>query len=100
MATGQRGDFYFQDRFNGQHVRLLAAALPGGYAIVVATPLTNVDHELSKIRLWLLLVALGGIGIASVAGFLVARAALKPVRDLATRPSTSARRATCRSGSR
>jgi two-component system sensor histidine kinase MprB len=84
VATGQRGDFYFEDHFNGQHVRLLAAALPGagGYAIVVATPLTNVDHELSKIRLWLLLVALGGIGIASVLGFLVARAALKPVRDL------------------
>ena len=39
---------------------------------MVATPLTNVDHELSKIRLWLLLVAIGGIGIASVVGFLVA----------------------------
>ncbi len=51
-------------------------------AIVVATPLTNVDRELSKIRLWLLLVAVGGVGIAAVSGFLVARAALKPVRDL------------------
>ena len=40
------------------------------------------EHELSKIRLWLVLVALGGIGLALVLGFLVARAALKPVRDL------------------
>ena len=64
-------------------MRVLTARLGNTpFAAVVATPLTNVDHELAKIRLWLLLVALGGIGIASVAGFLVARAALKPVRDL------------------
>jgi two-component system sensor histidine kinase MprB len=82
VARGARSDFYFEDRFNDQNVRILAAALEDGYAIEVATPLTNVEHELSKIRLWLLLVALGGIGIALVLGFLVARAALKPVRDL------------------
>ena len=87
--------------FNGQHVRLLAASLPGGYAIVVATPLTNVDHELSKIRLWLLLVALGGIGIASVVGLprraCGAQAGARPERHGRARP---ARRATCRSASR
>ena len=65
VAKGDRTSFYFEDHFNGQHVRLLALArCSPGYAIEVATPLTNVDHELAKIRLWLLLVALGGIGIA------------------------------------
>jgi two-component system, OmpR family, sensor histidine kinase MprB len=82
VAAGEQPDFYFEAHVNGQHVRLLTVQLADGLAIEVATPLTNVDHELSKIRLWLLLVALGGVGIAAVAGFLVARAALKPVREL------------------
>jgi two-component system sensor histidine kinase MprB len=82
VAAGKRSDFYFEDHINDRHVRLLAARLVPGLAIEVATPLTNVDHELAKIRLWLVLVAVGGVGLASVAGFLVARAALKPVRDL------------------
>jgi len=82
VAAGERADFYSDAHLNGQHVRLLTTRLRDDLAVVVATPLTNVDHELSKIRLWLLLVALTGVGIASVAGFLVARAALKPVRDL------------------
>ena len=43
---------------------------------------TGVDHELARIRLWLFLIALGGIGVASVAGFLVARTTLAPVREL------------------
>ncbi len=83
VASGQRADFYSDATFNGEHVRLLTSQLVAGQlAIEVAAPLTSVDHELAKIRLWLLLVALGGIGIASIAGFLVARAALAPVREL------------------
>ena len=82
MADGTREDYYFEAHVNDQHVRLLAARLGNDLAIEVATPLTNVDNELSKIRLWLLLVTFGGVGIAMGAGFLVARAALKPVRDL------------------
>ena len=45
-------------------------------------PLDAADHALSKIRLWLILVAIGGIGVASAAGFVVASAALRPVRRL------------------
>jgi len=83
VAADERGEFFTEMHLQQQHVRLLTTAVPGTpYAAVVATPLTNVDHELAKIRLWLLLVAFGGIGIALVVGFLVARAALKPVRDL------------------
>jgi two-component system sensor histidine kinase MprB len=84
LVAADRRDAYFSEtHVKGQHVRVLTTRLPGSfYAAVVATPLTNVDHELSKIRLWLLLVAFGGIGIALLLGSLVARAALKPVRDL------------------
>jgi two-component system sensor histidine kinase MprB len=83
VAAGQHSDYYSEAHVNDQHVRLLTADLPGGtYAAIVATPLTNVDHELAKIRLWLALVALGGIAIALACGILIARAALKPLRDL------------------
>jgi two-component system sensor histidine kinase MprB len=83
VASGKRGDFYFESHYRGEHVRLFVAQLvPGNTAIEVVASLEDVDHELAKIKLWLFLVALGGIGIASVAGFLVARAALTPVRDL------------------
>jgi two-component system, OmpR family, sensor histidine kinase MprB len=83
VANGKRKDFFFESHYQGEHVRLLVARLePGHGAIEVVASLRDLDHELSKIKLWLIVVALGGIGIASVAGFLVARAALAPVRDL------------------
>ena len=83
VAAGKRHDFYFESHYEGEHVRLFVARLvPGSTAIEVVASLRDVDHELAKIKLWLILVALGGIGIASVAGFLVARAALAPVREL------------------
>jgi two-component system sensor histidine kinase MprB len=53
-----------------------------GYAIEVAARIDEADHTLSKIELWLFLVALGGTALAAVSGFFVARAALVPVRRL------------------
>jgi len=83
VASGKRKDFFFESHYQGEHVRLLVSRLgPGSPAIEVVASLRDIDHELAKIKLWLIIVALGGIGIASVAGFLVARAALAPVRDL------------------
>jgi two-component system sensor histidine kinase MprB len=83
VATGKRKDFFFESQYLGLHVRLFVARLePGNRAIEVVASLKDIDNELSKIKLWLIIVALGGIGIASAAGFIVARAALAPVRDL------------------
>lgn len=83
VAGGKRSDFFFESHYQKEHVRLLVARLqPGNAAIEVVASLKDVDHELGKIKLWLFLVALGGIGVASIAGFLVARAALAPVREL------------------
>jgi two-component system, OmpR family, sensor histidine kinase MprB len=81
VAAGDRSDFYFESNYDGEHVRLLVSRHPP-YAVEVVASLRDVDHELGKIKLWLILVALGGVGVASVAGFLVARAALTPVREL------------------
>ncbi|MHB8469485.1 MAG: sensor histidine kinase [Gaiellaceae bacterium] len=63
------------------HAREIVVHAPGG-AIVIAHDLTDVDHELAHLRLILLLVSLGGVGAAAIAGFLVSRATLAPVRRL------------------
>jgi len=82
VAAGTRGSFYFDSRYDNEHVRLLVTPLSRNVSLEVVASLTSVDHELSRIKLWLVLVALGGVGIASAAGFLIARAALAPVREL------------------
>ncbi len=51
-------------------------------AIVVASNIGYIDHDLSRLRLILLLVSLGGIALAAAAGRLVSTATLAPVRRL------------------
>lgn len=82
VAAGTRKDFYFQSPVFGVDARVYVSRIGPHLAVEVAAPLASVNNELGKIKLWLLLVGFGGIGIASIAGFLVARAALAPVREL------------------
>ena len=48
----------------------------------IARPLTEVDTSLDRLRRILILVALGGIGLAAALGFAGRRTALAPVRRL------------------
>ena len=65
------------------HLRILTIHVPGTSAAVqVARPLTEVDHSLSRIRWYLILIAVGGAAVAAGLGLLVSRAALAPVRRL------------------
>jgi len=81
VATGTRNSFFFDSTYNREHVRILVTRVQP-YSVEVVASLSSVDSELARIRLWLIVVAVGGIAIASLAGFLVARAALRPVREL------------------
>jgi two-component system sensor histidine kinase MprB len=92
VAGGRGTEYYYDTRLQGTDMRVLTiptgsstlAGVPDDerYAIQVVASLAGVDHELARIRLWLILGALGGVAIASGAAFLVARSALRPVRDL------------------
>jgi two-component system, OmpR family, sensor histidine kinase MprB len=93
VAARTKAQFYSESNISGQHVRILTMplsrgpAIPGQpatpqLAVQVVSSLASLDHELSKIKLWLILVAIGGTGLAAGAGFLVARSALRPVRRL------------------
>ena len=63
-------------------MRILNTAVGNGYVLQIARPLTEVDDNLDRLRTILVLVALGGIGLAAALGLLVARTALAPVRRL------------------
>ena len=67
---------------NGHHLRVLTFPHFPGYAVQLARNLGEVDHTLSRLRLYLLLIAGGGIAVAAALGLLVSRAALAPVRRL------------------
>jgi two-component system sensor histidine kinase MprB len=75
------------------HVRVLVQALPGGGAVEVARPLTEVDHSLRDILIVLAVVAAAGVALAAGLGAVVARAALAPVRRFTARTEEIARSA-------
>jgi two-component system sensor histidine kinase MprB len=81
-AAGSQGAFFSDAHVAGTHVRVLTVPLERGYALQIARPLGEVDSSLARIRRWLLIIVLGGIGIAAALGLLVSRAALAPVRRL------------------
>ena len=81
--AGMRGDSVTSEtEIDGTHVRVLSVAYEPGYAVQIARPLTEMDETLSRLRLFLIAIALCGIGIAAGLGLVVSRAALTPVRRL------------------
>jgi two-component system sensor histidine kinase MprB len=64
-------------------VRELVYPLPSPFgAVLVVKSLAETDRALDRLRVILILVALGGIGAAAIAGRFVSRATLAPVRRL------------------
>jgi two-component system, OmpR family, sensor histidine kinase MprB len=80
-ATGQGHSFFANTHAGGVEWRVLT--IPGtGYALQIARPLTEVNRTLHTITVYLIVIALGGIGVASGLGLAVSQAALRPVRRL------------------
>ena len=82
VASGDRGGYLSDADVAGVHVRLITVPYAEGFAIQIARPLTEVDHSLSRIRTYLLIIAAIGIALAAALGLAVARTALAPVRRL------------------
>jgi two-component system sensor histidine kinase MprB len=62
----------------GTRLRVLTRGSPAG-AVLIARPLTEVEHELSRLLLILALIGAGGIVLAALLGTFVARTALAPI---------------------
>jgi len=82
-AAGRRGSFFEDAHVADTHVRIYTVRTnEPGFALQIARPLAEVAHALSRISRLLLLIALGGVGLAVALGLAVARAVLSPVRRL------------------
>ncbi len=57
-------------------------ALPGQNRLLYARPLSEVQHTVDRIRLFLVLGVLGGAALALLAGLFVARRAMRPIAEL------------------
>jgi two-component system, OmpR family, sensor histidine kinase MprB len=82
VARGEDGAYFDDSHVAGVHVRVLTFPYADGYAVQIARPLTEVDHSLGRIRLFLIVIAAAGIAAAAALGLAVARTALAPVRRL------------------
>jgi two-component system, OmpR family, sensor histidine kinase MprB len=63
----------------GTPLRVLTLGAGERGAVLVALPLTEVEHELSHLELLLAIIGAGGILLAAALGVLVARTALAPI---------------------
>ena len=66
------------------------ATTASGGAVMIALPLTELDHELSRILLILIIVGIAGIALAALLGALVARTALAPIARFTRRTESLA----------
>jgi two-component system sensor histidine kinase MprB len=82
VAKGENGSFFTDANVAGVHVRVLTIPGSSGFAVQIARPLSEVDRSLDRIRLFLILIAAGGVAVATALGLAVSRAALAPVRRL------------------
>jgi two-component system, OmpR family, sensor histidine kinase MprB len=82
VAAGESDAFFTDETIRGVHVRVLTFPARQGWALQVLRPLNEVDNTLARLRTLLILIALGGIGIAVALGLLVSRAAVAPVARL------------------
>ena len=83
QAAAAGGDAFFTDAvIKGAHFRQLVVPVGDGYVLQLVRPLEEVDRLLERIGLVLVLVSLGGIAAAAAFGALVARTALRPVKQL------------------
>jgi two-component system sensor histidine kinase MprB len=80
-ATGG-SPFFSEGNVQDLHVRVYASQVGDGVALQVARSLTEVDHTLHRLGLYMLFIGLVGVGIAGGLGLVVATAALRPVRSL------------------
>lgn len=71
----------------GTKLRVLTLGTADG-AVLIARPLTEVEHELSRLLLILALIGGGGIVLAALLGTLVARTALAPIVRFTNRTET------------
>src|SRR5215204_349635 len=79
IAGRGSGDSLADTTVGGTHLRVLTEALPRGGAIQIARPLDEVDRQLDRVLLVLLVVGAAGVALGGALAAVVARTALAPI---------------------
>ncbi len=79
IAARGSGSSITDRNVNGTELRVLTTGTGPAGAVMIARPLSEVEHELSRLLLILALIGGGGIVLAALLGALVARTALAPI---------------------
>jgi two-component system, OmpR family, sensor histidine kinase MprB len=82
VAAGEADPFFSDATVADTHVRVLAFPYEPGLALQIVRPLDEVDNTLDRLGTFLILIALGGTGLAVALGLIVSRAAVAPVARL------------------
>jgi two-component system, OmpR family, sensor histidine kinase MprB len=99
IAEQGQGSSLTDRNVNGTELRVLTTGTGAMGAVMVAQPLTEVEHELSHLVLILALIGAAGIALAAALGALVARVALAPVARFTARTETLTERSALRGAS-
>jgi two-component system, OmpR family, sensor histidine kinase MprB len=79
IAMHGSGVSFTNTTIKGTKLRVLTLGSGAAGAVLVAQPLTEVEHELGRLLLILALIGAGGVVLAALLGTLVARTALAPI---------------------
>jgi two-component system sensor histidine kinase MprB len=79
IARSGSGEQFADMTVNGTHLRVLTRAIPNRGAVQVARPLDEVDRQLDRVLLVLLLVGAAGVALGAALAAVVARTALAPI---------------------
>ncbi len=85
IARRGSGEYLTDTTVNGTHLRVLTRGAGEGGAVQLARPLDEVDRQLDRVVLVLLLVGAAGVALGAALGALVARTALSPVASFTRR---------------
>ena len=85
IARTGSGEYLTDATVNGTHLRVLTRGAGDRGAVQLARPLDEVDRQLDRVVLVLLLVGAAGVALGAALGALVARTALSPVASFTRR---------------
>jgi two-component system sensor histidine kinase MprB len=79
IAASGTGSALSERTVGATKLRVLTIGTGASGAVLIARPLSEMNHELSRILLLLVIVGVSGIALAALLGALVARVALAPI---------------------
>jgi two-component system, OmpR family, sensor histidine kinase MprB len=88
IAASGAGSALSDRTVKGTQLRVLTIGTGSSGAVLIARPLSEMNHELSRILLLLVIVGVSGIALAAILGALVARVALAPIARFTNRTET------------